>query len=313
MAIGFVGQLGGAGGSAGAASAIDYGVPVQDLTELRAVPPALRGDKQQRLVEDENAEYRFDATGVGADDGDLIIVPDTGSGRWFKITPSGGIPSAHAPSHESGGGDEISVAGLSGELADDQPPKAHPLGGGQHTTDTLANLNTKISDALIDAFRLFYADQLDNPVNVDWAVNALAPAVADSNNNGLTVRAFDDVTEEGVGLILRVPAGATNLILTFKGRAETGPGAARTVGLKLYQRGLPDDAAPEAWSAGLALTDIDIPTNENFQYDSQTITLASLGITAGGMTQFELTRLDPVGGTELVGDWNLSELGVGFS
>ena len=32
---------------------------------------------------------------------------------------------AHASSHENGGGDEISVAGLSGELADPQPPKSH--------------------------------------------------------------------------------------------------------------------------------------------------------------------------------------------
>lgn len=32
---------------------------------------------------------------------------------------------AHKASHENAGGDEISVAGLSGELADDQPPKAH--------------------------------------------------------------------------------------------------------------------------------------------------------------------------------------------
>ncbi|MDY6888280.1 MAG: hypothetical protein SVV88_11675 [Pseudomonadota bacterium] len=34
-------------------------------------------------------------------------------------------PSAHASSHQNGGSDEINVAGLSGELADNQPPKAH--------------------------------------------------------------------------------------------------------------------------------------------------------------------------------------------
>lgn len=32
---------------------------------------------------------------------------------------------AHAADHQNGGDDEISVAGLSGELADDQPPKTH--------------------------------------------------------------------------------------------------------------------------------------------------------------------------------------------
>jgi len=43
---------------------------------------------------------------------------------------------AHAASHQNAGGDEISVAGLSGELADDQNPKAHAsdhaVSGGRH-------------------------------------------------------------------------------------------------------------------------------------------------------------------------------------
>jgi len=37
----------------------------------------------------------------------------------------------HGDRHENGGADEISVAGLSGELADDQPPKEH--GPSKHT------------------------------------------------------------------------------------------------------------------------------------------------------------------------------------
>jgi len=45
-----------------------------------------------------------------------------GQGGW---TVPSGAPIAHASSHENGGGDEISVAGLSGELADNQPPKTH--------------------------------------------------------------------------------------------------------------------------------------------------------------------------------------------
>ena len=36
-----------------------------------------------------------------------------------------GTPSAHAVSHQNNGSDEINVAGLSGELADPQPPKTH--------------------------------------------------------------------------------------------------------------------------------------------------------------------------------------------
>lgn len=46
-------------------------------------------------------------------------------------------PTAHATSHQNGGADEISVAGLSGELADPQPPKNH-----DHASNKLAQSNT---------------------------------------------------------------------------------------------------------------------------------------------------------------------------
>jgi hypothetical protein len=161
--------------------------------------------------------------------------------------------------------------------------------------------------------RQHFGDQLDNPVNADWAVNALAPAAADSVNAGLTVRRFDDTVEEGVGFIVQVPEQATNLRLSFVARAQTAPGAARTVGLTLYRREIPDNAAVTAWSAGTVLTDIDIPTNANFQYDNQTISLSTLSITAGRLVQFELTRTEPTGGTELVGDWDLIEIIVEFT
>lgn len=75
-----------------AASGDTTGAAVQDLTALRAIAGADRTDKQLRLVEDApggtglGAIYRFDATGVGSDDGDLIIVPAAGSGRWFKTS-----------------------------------------------------------------------------------------------------------------------------------------------------------------------------------------------------------------------------------
>ena len=38
---------------------------------------------------------------------------------------TGAAPAAHATSHQNGGSDEISVAGLSGLLADGQTPLAH--------------------------------------------------------------------------------------------------------------------------------------------------------------------------------------------
>lgn len=45
------------------------------------------------------------------------------SKKWVAATGGGG--GAHHTTHEDGGSDEINVAGLSGELADPQPPKSH--------------------------------------------------------------------------------------------------------------------------------------------------------------------------------------------
>jgi len=156
----------------------------------------------------------------------------------------------------------------------------------------------------------YFADQFDNPNNADWAVNALAAASADSNNNALIVRRFDDTTEEGIGFMLEVPTGATNIVFDFKSRAETAPGSAKTVKTKLYAREMPDDAAVEAWSAGTSLADLSMPANENFQYDSESIALSTLGLVAGRAAQFELTRL---GTGTLVGDWSLLGLTVSFN
>jgi hypothetical protein len=54
---------------------------------------------------------------------DTILVFKSTSDSYIHETK--GAPGAHASTHENGGGDEINVAGLSGELADPQPPKAH--------------------------------------------------------------------------------------------------------------------------------------------------------------------------------------------
>jgi len=50
------------------------------------------------------------------------VVTEYLDGTGAYSVPPSGAPSAHAASHQNGGGDEISVAGLSGQLADDQLP-----------------------------------------------------------------------------------------------------------------------------------------------------------------------------------------------
>jgi hypothetical protein len=56
----------------------------------------------------------------------------------ISVTP-GAVPN-HATEHEDGGGDEIDVSGLSGELADPQPPKSHDIVTGH--TGTLPHSST---------------------------------------------------------------------------------------------------------------------------------------------------------------------------
>jgi hypothetical protein len=148
--------------------------------------------------------------------------------------------------------------------------------------------------------------RINSPVTSDWAVNAHAPAAQDSNNSALTVRLFNDTAEEGIGFDIYIPTGTTSLKFTFQSRPETAPGAARTVGLQFYERGLP--GAVDTWSSGYALDDIDITTNENWLTDIQTETLITLGLTAGQEYQIELTRDTPTGGTNLTGDWALRRL-----
>ena len=67
-----------------------------------------------------------------------------GLGGLTMESPTGGAPDPHAASHQNGGGDEVSVVGLSGELADPQPPKMHAASHSDGGTDevTVENLAT---------------------------------------------------------------------------------------------------------------------------------------------------------------------------
>jgi len=59
--------------------------PVADIAELKAVPSDERTDRDQRLVASKNANYGFNAASSDPGDDDLIVEPDSGAGRWFKL------------------------------------------------------------------------------------------------------------------------------------------------------------------------------------------------------------------------------------
>lgn len=162
----------------------------------------------------------------------------------------------------------------------------------------------------------FYADQFENPVTADWAINALAPAIPDPTNSALIVRQFDDATETGVGFSFQVPVGATNMSLLFIMRAATTPGVATTdVDWTLRSREIPDNAAIPAWAnfAGGAADLGDFPTNQNFIYRTVNLSLAAWSLTAGAHYQFEFTREGQSGNDTLVGDMLLRKIQVEFT
>ena len=108
----------------------NHDVAVTDAAALRAVAEADRVDRDVRLVataaggSTTGAIYRFDATAVGADDGNLIIAPTVGSGRWIKISNFAG---------GGGGGVFKAGAGLESVVGPDSSYYANPVATGLYS------------------------------------------------------------------------------------------------------------------------------------------------------------------------------------
>tara|TARA_Y100000310_G_scaffold326046_1_gene390412 strand:- start:390 stop:941 length:552 start_codon:yes stop_codon:yes gene_type:complete len=167
---------------------------------------------------------------------------------------------------------------------------------------------------LIASTRYFYSADFGNPSSADAAVNALASAEADSVNADITIRAYDDTAEEGVYIDLDVPLGATNIVLGIRSRANAAPAGISVVPINWYSRIIADGAAVGAWSAAVQLTDIAIAAGDaDFDVQTQTHLIGTLGLVAGDAYQIEFTRdaTDPT--SDLIGDWCQHWLSVGFT
>lgn len=143
----------------------------------------------------------------------------------------------------------------------------------------------------------------------------MAKASADSINAALTVRRFDDCTEEGVGFLLPIPENVTNMTMKIISRAHCADtSGTEKVQVSLYKRKISLGSEVEAWSSRINWSNFGFGTTTYFVSNTTTNTLSSLGLTAGDIYQFELTRdTGGVGGTDnLDGDWDLLELIVEF-
>lgn len=61
-----------------------YGEPVADIAALQAVDVTLVVDKQIRYVESVNRIFAYDLQSVATIDGDYIVKPNVGPGRWIS-------------------------------------------------------------------------------------------------------------------------------------------------------------------------------------------------------------------------------------
>jgi hypothetical protein len=160
---------------------------------------------------------------------------------------------------------------------------------------------------------LFQSPEFENPNNSDWAVNALAPAQADTINAGLTVRAFDDTTEEGIGYNWLLPDWATKATISTLSRSVSGQSG--DVVPNFYFRTLePNQVGGDglsSWSAAVSGAAQSMTSDGNWQYNSETFLLNDFGL-GGTETQIfvEYTRDTDNPSDDLIGDWYLLSLEV---
>lgn len=144
-----------------------------------------------------------------------------------------------------------------------------------------------------------------SPVNNDAAVNVIAPTQSDANNPSLLVRAFNYGTNSyasGALFTRHVPVGATNLVITIFWRPQSTAGSTLYVQPTLYARSI--GTSVPAWSSD-ALSLITIPSGSTAPGSTTyTIPLATLGITAGYLVQFELVRAC-AGSDSFTGSWGV--------
>jgi hypothetical protein len=151
----------------------------------------------------------------------------------------------------------------------------------------------------------FFADQLIVP-NASWAVPAVAPTDQDNTSPVRSIVSLIATPETGRGVSMFVPGGATSVRIWRVYKAATAPGAARTAGSKLYWTTAKDATAIPAFQSSV-LDDMDFAATTNPVVDSVDKTLDGLpGVTGLVEVYFEITRIAPTAGTDLVGAVNLS-------
>ncbi len=250
---------------------------------------------------------------VQSDTNNLVITV-IGNTRTYRV-----VIIANGASIQAGGSTPSSIIVQNlGVTLTGSPFTTINLASGLTATNTGSGVATITPAALPLRTLTYVATSFDSPNNADWTINALAATVSDPTNGAINVRSFSNTTEQGVGFLITIPSGATQMAVTYKGHAQVaGAGSAVAVQLRFYTRvvGASTPAAVSAWSAATNLTAQNVPTANIFwQTYTQTIALSafSTALVAGELYQFELTRNVGVA-NNLAQNWLLGELTIVFS
>lgn len=154
------------------------------------------------------------------------------------------------------------------------------------------------------------ADMFIYPDNSDWAIDEAPSLDLDDTQNRVKNALFDPTTEEAVGLYFKIPEGATNIIIDSVWRTDdTGSG---TIKRKLYVSELANDSVPEAFTS-VNLSDLTAPASENYQFDSDTVSLASISAVAGNYLIIQYSRNATDVGDTYAGDFRLLHVRLRYS
>lgn len=155
---------------------LNFGLPVQNLSELSSIPSLERRDKQIRYVEDIEAFYQFDGQSIAIapnpDIPDLVILPDgidpSFPGRWIKTK-------ARIQFHS-----EL----IGNDLGDDHPQyqlrteKDQPTG--YVGKDSFGNINSNTDELAEGTSNLYFTGERARSESVENTINELEEAKAPS-------------------------------------------------------------------------------------------------------------------------------------
>jgi hypothetical protein len=184
------------------------------------------------------------------------------------------------------------------------PGAASPAGGGGSAgVDLFNGASGTIKFPLqIDTF---FADQMIFP-NAAWAIPAGAPTDADNTSSLRAIIGYPAAPEQGRGVSVFVPTGATSVRIWRVYKAATAPAGARTAGSKMYWTTAAEGIAVPAFQSAVN-PDFNLPADTTPQVDFYDKTLDALpGVTGDVEVYFEFTRIAPTAGVDLVGNLNVS-------